>query len=127
MSQGTRTLKMSPETAELPPIDWNLCIKLANHKIVVAQEILALVIQQLPGDFKAIKQAQEKADHAELLRCIHRLHGALCYSGMPRLKNVVANFESHLKQNPSDKKKRAELSKQLEFEVEAVLSSQSSY
>ena len=106
----------------LPAIDWQMCLALANHKPAVAQEILSLVVQQLPGDLKAIKEARAKKDHAEFLRLVHKLHGALCYSGMPRLKNAVAQLETALKAN-FDEIKLAALSRNLEFEVDAVLAS----
>jgi two-component system sensor histidine kinase BarA len=122
MKQGTKA-KVSPEPTELPVIDWNLCIKLANNKTAVAQEILLLVIQQLPSDLEEIKKAEQKADYAEWLRCVHKLHGALCYSGMPRLKNAVAHLENALKQNQLDQVRLTELSGQLENEAKTVLSS----
>lgn len=121
MIQGKKITPFS--TMDLPVIDWNLCVKLANNKISVAHEILLLVTQQLPNDLETIKQAQTKEDYAELLRCVHKLHGALCYCGMPRLKNAVAHLENALKEKNLDKIKLTELSVHLEKEAQTVLSS----
>ncbi len=123
MNQGKAAEKAGAEINALPPIDWKLCIKLANNKIAVAQEILLLVIQQLPAELEAIKQAQARADYAELLRRVHKLHGALCYSGMPRLKNAVAHLESVLKQDNIDNAQLIELSRRMETEAQTVLAS----
>lgn len=119
MNQGKKTR----HNGRTPVIDWKLCVKLANNKVAVAQEILLFVIQHLPTDLEEIKQAQEKADYVELLRCVHKLHGALCYSGMPRLKNAVADLETVLKQDPFDDSRLRELSGHLEREAQAVLAS----
>lgn len=123
MKQGKYSASSLPSFSESPAIDWPLCIRLANNKKMVAQEILLLVLQQLPSDLQLIKQAQEKADNAELLRQIHKLHGALCYSGMPRLKNAAAQLENVLKQASVDTAKLLHCSAQLEAEAATVLSS----
>lgn len=123
MKQGKRSHLGTQELSRSPAIDWNLCVKLANNKVAVAEEILMLVIQQLPRDLEAIKEAQAKPDYPELLRRVHKLHGALCYSGMPRLKEAVACLETALKQNHFDNAELKELSLRLEAEARTVLTS----
>ncbi len=110
-------------TADLPAIDWRLCLKLASNKEAIAQEILLFIIQELPTDLEAIKQAQKKADYDELLRCVHKLHGALCYCGMPRLKNAVTHLETALKLNNFDQAELGKLSAHVEAEAKTVLNS----
>lgn len=115
--------KSSIDIETLPVIDWELCVKLANNKTEIAGEILIFVLQQLPGDLLDIKQAYHKTDYSELLRGIHKLHGALCYTGMPQLKNIVAELETLLKMKELDKKLVQEMMKQLDAAAQQVLES----
>ncbi len=113
----------SKETTELPIIDWELCVTLANNKTEIAQEILSLVIEQLPQDLQTIQQAFHKKDYPELLRYVHKLHGALCYSGLPRLKQVIVTLESLLKKKIFDDARLSLLLEEVAKEAKEVLSS----
>ena len=79
----------------LATIDWELGTKLTGKK-KFAVELLDLLVQSLPGDLIKIKQAQ---DHAQLCAVVHKLHGAVCYCGTPRLKAVLSKLETDLKTN----------------------------
>lgn len=85
--------------SEKPVIDWELGTKLANNKREIAEEMLTLLVKNLPSEFGDIKQAYENQKFADLLQFVHKLHGAVCYCGVPRLKVAIAAFESALKQN----------------------------
>lgn len=102
-------------------IDWDLCIKLAGHKKDVAREILVLVVEQLPVDLQEILRVTEEKDYRELLRLVHKLHGALCYTGMPELKKGVAEFEGYLKRDVVEDGEVVEISRGLEVGVKRVL------
>lgn len=123
MSKENTLLDEAKETMELPTIDWNLCVTLANNKEDIAEELLILIIQQLPADLEAIQLAFEEANYPELLRYVHKLHGALCYSGLPRLKQVLSSFESTLKKKTFDSKNLSDMMHKLEAETKRVLSS----
>ncbi len=101
-----------------PIIDWNLSLKLANNKSDLAEEMLSLLIQTLPIEFSNIKTAYLNSNYSELLQHVHKLHGAVCYCGVPRLKEAIAAFEVSLKQNKLQSV--AELFSQFEIEVNAV-------
>ena len=49
-----------------------------------------------------MKQLYHQEKHQELKQQIHKLHGALCYCGVPRLKAIVMHLESKLKNNVID-------------------------
>lgn len=87
------------ELKSLPIIDWDLCVKVAGNKKELAEEILSLLIANLSDDMIIINNFHLEQDYAALLRKIHNLHGALCYSGLPRLKMIVSNLETALKNN----------------------------
>lgn len=78
-------------------IDWDLGIKLAGNKRAIAEEMIALLIKNLPHDLDQIKLAKAASNNKELLRLIHKLHGALCYCGTPRLKQATIHLETALK------------------------------
>ena len=81
----------------LPIIDWNLAIKLAGNKQAFAEEILDILVKNLPNDVAKLKELLGKENYLELWRHLHKLHGALCYCGLPRLKSIVWNLEIELK------------------------------
>src|SRR5688500_18054017 len=86
----------------LPIIDWNQGIVLSGNKRELAEEILTLFVKGLSTDITHIHQAQQAQNYPELLHLVHKLHGALCYCGIPRLKTVTALLETELKNNIMD-------------------------
>lgn len=87
------------ELKNLPIIDWDLSIKLAGNKKDLAEDMLNLLVKNLSEDVSTIKKCHPIDDYQELLRRVHRLHGALCYCGLPRLKSVITRLETDLKKN----------------------------
>ncbi len=83
-------------------IDWELALKLAGNKRDLAEELLDLFMKSLPAEKEKILQSYKKQRLPELLQYIHKLHGAACYCGIPRLKNKIATIETLLKQNRLD-------------------------
>ena len=103
----------------LPVIDWELGIKLAGNKKELAEEILALFIKNLSPDYSAIHEFYVAENYTELLQRLHRLRGALCYCGLPRLKWITAQLETELKSNSQTH--LSALMSQLEGEVQLLL------
>lgn len=89
-------------TSDTPIIDWNQALQLAGQNQELAKDIANMLITGLPNDLEKINQAYEAQNYPEIMRLAHKLHGALCYSGMPRLKIVVADLETKLKNNIID-------------------------
>lgn len=85
------------ELDDLPVIDWDLAIKLAGNQKDLANDIHNIFIRDLKNDLTDIKHLYETENYSTLLSKIHKLHGALCYCGLPRLKYVVVNLELALK------------------------------
>lgn len=78
-------------------IDWKLCLKLANNKEDLANEMLAMFMAELPSTKSTIKKAFQDKKHELLYQHIHKLHGATCYCGFPKLKTLVSDTETALK------------------------------
>ncbi len=79
------------------PIDWSLGEKLAGNNRAVAEEMIRRLMAILPDDVNNIRNAYESKDNADLALRLHKLHGATCYCGTPRLKEVLAEFEYSVK------------------------------
>src|SRR5436190_21048326 len=86
----------------LPIIDWELGKK-CTGSLEVAEEILTLLINSLPEDLKDIHNAYAARDFKQLQRYIHKLHGAIAYCGLPRLKLIIAGLETNLRNHATDK------------------------
>lgn len=107
------------ELDNLPVIDCELAIKLAGNKKDLAKELLHLFIKNLDEEFSSIKHAYSDANYPELQKLIHKLHGAVCYCGLPRLKTVLTKLETELKSNIMSS--LPSLLNQLETEVTLLL------
>jgi two-component system sensor histidine kinase BarA len=78
-------------------LDKELAMKLAGNNTALAEEILSLFLKNLPGEMEQIRQAKESNNIALLYKCVHKLHGAASYCGVPKLKAALLNFELALK------------------------------
>jgi two-component system sensor histidine kinase BarA len=78
-----------------PVIDWDLGLKLAGSNKQLAKDIMSVLIKSLPGDLQDILAV--KNDPNILLQRVHKLHGAISYCGLPRLKKHLAELELALK------------------------------
>ncbi|GHG65144.1 histidine kinase [Alishewanella longhuensis] len=96
-------------TEATPLIDWDLALQRAAGKPELAQEMLLLLIKSLPQSDKQIRQAITDNDQQVLLHALHKLHGACCYTGVPRLKNLLEALETQLKKGASIKLLEPEL------------------
>lgn len=100
-------------------VDWEQGIALASGKREVAEELLKLLIKNLPTELADIMQAYKEQDYKKLQQRLHKLHGALCYCGVPRLRSVTHALQQALKQ--TQKKTLSRLIMQLEVEAKKVM------
>lgn len=82
----------------MPVIDWNAWIQVAG-KEEYALEMLDVFMKNIEFDLRAIQEAYVVQNFEELKKIVHKLHGALCYCGLPRLKKLVSSLESALKKH----------------------------
>ena len=87
------------DVEDLPIIDWELAKKTAGNKLDLANDILAALLTELPAACAQMRQLHTERKYTDLIACVHKLHGALCYSGLPRLKTIVLRLETDLKSN----------------------------
>jgi HPt (histidine-containing phosphotransfer) domain-containing protein len=80
-------------------IDWQHCINQAMGNKDLAKELLDKILLDLPTNLANIQQAFSTPDYSRLEFHVHSLHGILCYTGLPLLKEATVILESALKQN----------------------------
>lgn len=103
-----------------PAIDWSMCLKLAAEKPSLAEEMLSIFTAELPDALQNIYKAHRIQDQEKFHMLVHKLHGASCYCGVPRLKAILMQLESKIKSN--DEQAIDGLLPQLEKEIKLVLS-----
>ena len=82
-------------------VDWPLALERASGKCSLMKEMLQMLISSISPTRAAIAQALATHDDAQVLQQVHKLHGACCYTGVPRLKQLAELLETQLKQGKS--------------------------
>tara|TARA_A200000159_G_scaffold156249_2_gene170979 strand:+ start:11742 stop:14879 length:3138 start_codon:yes stop_codon:yes gene_type:complete len=81
----------------LPTLDWQLALKRANQNRDLAMELLREFIAHLPQAAEVIRSEWDARHYKGVQDEIHRLHGACCYTGVPKLQALANEMESALK------------------------------
>lgn len=77
-------------------------IQLAAGKPDLAEELFSMLLEQLPTDQHQIHNLWQDNDMDNLLECVHKLHGATRYCGVPELRTATYRFETALKRESKD-------------------------
>lgn len=104
---------------KMPIIDWDEAIRIAGHQKDLARDILSMLARELPRELESIHALYKAKKFPDMLRSVHKLHGAVCYAGTPRLKSVLSTLETNLKTNIMDDS--SSLLVQLDIEVGQLL------
>lgn len=83
----------------VPSLDWQLALKRSNQNKLLAMEMLADFISHLPQAAEAIRREWDARNLKAMQDEVHRLHGACCYTGVPKLQSLVHELESALKRS----------------------------
>lgn len=89
-----------PQPAVHAPVDIALCLQRANHKPLLARDMLGSLLSVLPAEQSDIETLWRAGNTDALLESVHRLHGSCCYTGVPGLKAASESLESSLKKDP---------------------------
>lgn len=100
-------------------IDWEESLRLAGGKEALARELLSMLVNDLPEMREQISKNFEAEDFLNLNRCVHRLHGASCYCGVPRIRKSTASLEAAIKN--ADQAAIPSLTKKVLFEIDQVI------
>jgi len=77
-------------------------VELAGGKADLAEELFSMLMEQLPKDREQVEQLWQRNELANLLECVHKLHGATRYCGVPELRGATYQFETALKCESSE-------------------------
>ena len=61
-----------------------------------------MLLEQLRPDQATIRQCWAAEDYDAVLECVHKLHGATRYCGVPELREASEQFETALKRRNED-------------------------
>ncbi|WP_067665992.1 two-component sensor histidine kinase BarA [Ferrimonas marina] len=79
-------------------VDWALALSQAGGNANLAREMLTMLVDSIPETRDALTDAIQRRDNDALVRSVHKLHGATCYSGVPALQAICMQLEAELKQ-----------------------------
>jgi two-component system sensor histidine kinase BarA len=77
-------------------------IQLAAGKADLAEELFSMLIEQLHTDTQRVESLWSEDQLSDLLECVHKLHGATRYCGVPELRTAANQFETALKRESPD-------------------------
>ncbi|OGT07531.1 MAG: hypothetical protein A2103_03505 [Gammaproteobacteria bacterium GWF2_41_13] len=102
-------------------IDWALADRLAGNSHERAKEILNLLIELLPEHRHDISTAYQEKNWPILERALHKLIGALCYCGTPRLTATAKKLHQSIKIKTARQSSREEYFHALLSEINEVI------
>jgi CheY-like chemotaxis protein/HPt (histidine-containing phosphotransfer) domain-containing protein len=82
--------------------DPALALRLSNNRADLADELLEVLMEELPADHAHINAAWTDQDHDQFVRLIHRLHGGIQYCGVPRLRHALDNLDIAARSGQTD-------------------------
>jgi two-component system sensor histidine kinase BarA len=87
--------------------DLELSLTAANNRPELADELMTLLIANLPIDQKSINDTFTNSGPEQLQSAVHKLNGAIRYCGVPRLANAVEKLATLVKSGPDEDIRRA--------------------
>ena len=93
---------MTDEQSEPPIFNKTIAIELAGGKQALAEELMGMLLERLAEDKALIKQSFNAKDTDQFHHHVHKLHGAACYCGTPKLKQVSHDLETAIKLKDDD-------------------------
>lgn len=78
-------------------IDWHLCIQKVSGNEILAREFLTRFVDELRTNRQEFIRLFQTKNIKSLESAAHKLHGACCFCGVPRLQAQVTRLESQAK------------------------------
>ena len=119
ITDSTRMLEQEPQQGKAYIDLEHYKDKLATSKQQMTEEMLSLLVKELPAFQDAINLAFNEEDHESLDHHVHKLHGATAYCEVPELKNALETLEVSIKKNHSRNTIKAKL-KVVNMEIDNV-------
>ena len=87
---------------ETESVDFDQSLKLSGGNRKLSMDMLRMLQQSIPEYQQQLQQASDKRSLGKLAYTIHKLQGVTCYTGLPKLRQLLANYEL-VKHADSDK------------------------
>ena len=97
-----RVLRPSTRKMQKDCVSVEESIQLAAGKTDLAEELFSMLLEQLPADLEKIEALWTEQQMEPLLECVHKLHGATRYCGVPELRSAANQLETALKRGAAD-------------------------
>lgn len=81
-------------------IDWRLAVSRSNNSENLAISFMDEFVEHLKIQLSILEPLKGQESNEQLLANIHKLHGACCYTGVPKLQTYCHDLEVLLKQSP---------------------------
>lgn len=95
-------VRPSARHSQARAVDIDASVRLAAGKTDLAEELFSMLIEHLIHDEDLIRAHWMANERVPLLECVHKLHGAARYCGVPELRDRACALETALKQNEDD-------------------------
>ena len=86
-----------PEDSMENVVDMEMGTRLAGGKPSLAEEMLEMLLQDIPDTRERLDAAFRSEDIEEMISAVHHLHGATRYCGVPHLALTTETLETQLK------------------------------
>ena len=103
-------------------LDKNKALQIVSGNEALAEELLAMLVKELPGYKDSMQKELDNGNKEELRKIVHKLHGGLRYVGAPALLEITSHTDQHLFEL-SDEQLRESLI-QISDEIDRVLEKQ---
>ena len=88
------------QTNDTTSVDIKLSLELAANNESLLQQILELLLRDIPHYKDELANAVQPADYSKLSKITHKIQGVTCYACLPRLKSQVQSIQQQLSSNP---------------------------
>lgn len=92
-----RALRPSTRKMQQDCVSVEESIQLAAGKADLAEELFSMLLEQVHADRARIPELWTGEHIDELLECVHKLHGATRYCGVPELRAAANHLETAIK------------------------------
>lgn len=79
---------------DLAVYDREASVRLAGGNEQIADDLLAMLLAELPQQQRGLQEAFREGNMEELGRIAHKLHGSTCYCGVPALRAAAARLDA---------------------------------
>jgi len=97
-----RALRPSTRKMQQDCVSVDESIQLAAGKADLAEELFSMLLEQVHVDRERIPGLWANDNMDELLECVHKLHGATRYCGVPELRAAANHLETAIKCSAPD-------------------------